>query len=124
MYLVYTPADGDRQEWWFDPNDMGSAEAETIEKRTGWDWAEYFVRLNAGSVLARRALLWTFLRRIHHTLRFEDVNFTMSELTLEYDKNELTRLRDELAKQEVPANQLAEMDRQIDEARPSLGKAR
>lgn len=128
MFLIYKPADGDEQEWWFDPNDMESAEAEAIEKRTGWDWAEYFIRLNAGSVLARRALLWTFQRRVHHTLRFEDVRFTMAELTLEYDQDELQRLRDAAAKEDgVPAAvqeaRLAAMDEQIEQARPGLGKA-
>lgn len=129
MYLIYKPADGDEQEWWFNPNDMESAEAEAIERRTGWDWAEYFIRLNAGSVLARRALLWTFLRRVHHTLRFEDVRFTMAELTLEYDQDELQRLRDEAAKDTtvtaaVQDARLEAMDEEIAKARPGLGKAR
>ncbi|HET6504619.1 MAG TPA: hypothetical protein VFG87_28050 [Amycolatopsis sp.] len=124
MFLIYKPGDGEEQEWWFDPQDMRVKEAEAVEKRTGWDWTEYFIHLLAGSVLARRALLWTFQRRIHPTLRFEDVDFAMSELTLEYDQAELQRLRDKTAEQDgVTAEQLAQLDEQVTQARPGLGKA-
>lgn len=124
MFLIYKPVDSEAQEWWFDPQGMRAREAEAIEKRTGWDWSEFAVHLIAGSVLARRALLWTFQRRVHPALRFEDVDFAMSELTVEYDRAEMQRLRDAMDSQDgVTAEQLAAMDAQVAEAREGPGKA-
>lgn len=128
MYLSYTPADGEPQRWEFTPNKMDSQEAEAIEKRTGWDWGEFGRHLLAGSVLARRALLWTYQRRVHHTLRFEDVRFATGELTLELDKAELQETRDQLAASEAispeeKAAALSMLDKEIEQAPEAPGKA-
>lgn len=128
MWFVYRPESGEREEWWFDPNKTRSQEAEAIERRTGWDWAEFGQHLMSGSVLARRALLWTFQKRVHHTLRFEDVDFAVGEVELEYSADELEHLRDAVAEQShltraERESALAELAKQIDQARPGPGKA-
>lgn len=137
MLLTFKPADGDAQEWEFVPDEMGNVESEMIEKRTAWTWDEFMMNLQKGSTLARRALLWTYLRRAHHTLRFEDVSFSRGEVSLEYDIAELSEIRAQTEKApEQPSVDktmvLALIDSQIDEARaklagqpePPVGKAR
>lgn len=128
MFFKYMPEDGEAQEWWFDPNKVRSQEAEAIEKRTGWDWGEFGFHLLKGSALARRALLWTYLRRTHHVLRFEDVDFALSEVELEYSLEEVEALRAEADKSLDEADPdrpavLASFDKQIADARPGPGKA-
>lgn len=98
MLLTYDPAGGERQEWQFTPDEMLNHESELIERRTDWCWQEFLQNLQKGSTLARRALLWTFQRRVHHTLRFEDVTFRQGELVLEFDRGELVRMRDAVVK--------------------------
>lgn len=128
MFFIYSPEDGEPQEWWFDPQKVRAQEAEAIEKRTGWDWAEFGVHLLKGSALARRALLWTYLRRTHHILRFEDVDFALGEVTVEYSKEELENIREQTDKADAdPAQKvlmLQQLDAQIAEAREGPGKAR
>lgn len=129
MLLTYTPADGDEQVFEFKPDDMLNHEAEAIEKRTDWTWDEFLVNLQKGSTLARRALLWTFLRRVHHTLRFEDVKFSRKELRLDYDLGELAEMREAVEKApETPGvskeAMLAALDAEMAKALPDPGKAR
>lgn len=128
MFLSYTPEDGEPQRWEFQPNKIRSQEAEAIEKRTGWDWGEFGKHLLSGSVLARRALLWTYQRRVHPTLRFEDVDFATGEVILELDKEELQQQRDALADSETigaeeKATALALLDAEIEKAPEPPGKA-
>lgn len=126
MYLIYKPEGEDEQRWWFDPRKMKAREAEAIEKRTGWDWQEVGDHLMKGSSLARRALLWTYLRREHHVLRFEDVDFAMDEVDLEFSKEELQRIRDKAAEADSTpetAQAIDFLDAQIAEAPEGPGKA-
>jgi hypothetical protein len=128
MYLVYRPEDGEEQRWTFNPKKIRAAEAEALEKRTGWDFEEFGLHLLKGSVLARRALLWTYLRRVHHTLRFEDVDFAVGEVELQYDKDELTLMREQVEKTHGGSDaervqMLAALDEQIADAPEAEGKA-
>lgn len=121
MWFVYSPEDAERQEWWFDPKKIRSQEAEAIEKRTGWDWSEFGVHLLQGSVLARRALLWTYQRRVHPKLRFEDVDFAAGEIELEFSREELEAIRAQA--DGIDPAQAAVVEEQIQLARPGPGKA-
>ena len=92
MWVTYRPDDQDEQEWWLDLDDMGDAEAEIIESRSGWDWDEWKVHLLKGSTRARRALLWTLLKRRHPSLRYDDVHSSRKSFEIEFDAQELGKM--------------------------------
>lgn len=94
MFLIYKPAGEPVREFVFKPDDVLNREAEQIEKVLGCTWTEFLERVQKGQTAARRALLWTMLRREHSVLRFPDVEFKVGELDLEFDKDELTEMRD------------------------------
>jgi hypothetical protein len=98
MRLVYTPeGQDDPQVWTFQLGKLRCHETEGIERRTGMAYGvEFKEKLLGGQVTARRALLWTMLRRTHHTLKFEDVDFADDELTLEFDRDEWQAMYDGL----------------------------
>lgn len=131
MILVYRPEGQEEQRWEFQLGRLRTAECEAIERRTGLDYdTEFREKLLKGNIRARRALLWTMLRRTHHTIRYEDVDFAAAEVVLEFDLGEYQAMRDELAKapgvdDDQRAMALAVLDAEIarlsDE--PSEGKA-
>jgi hypothetical protein len=126
VHFVYTPEGGERQEWPFSPRKLKASEAESLEKRAGWDLEEFMEHLAKGSILARRALLWMFLRRVHLSLRFEDVDFTVDEVEVQFDKGELTAIRAEVEKMpDGPEREkaLATIDEQLLTAPDAVGKA-
>lgn len=93
MFLIYTPDGQEVQRFPVKLGKLRSMEIEAIEKRTGWDYGTDFAQhLQKGSALARRALLWTMLRRQHPTLKFDEVDFAHDELELAYDKAELEEI--------------------------------
>lgn len=100
MRLTYHPAGQDEPTvWTFDLGAMRSQEVEAIEKRTGLVFgSEFREQLLKGGSLARRALLWTFQRRAHPFLRFDDVDFADSEVVIELDAREMVAQRDEIRK--------------------------
>lgn len=127
MILIYRPDGGDERRWEFNPRKIRSAEAELVEKRTGLTWEQFGAQVTQGSVLCRRALLWMFQRRTHPTLRFEDVDFALDELTLDYERHELVAIRAQLEKQRFDSDAerdatLAQIDEQI-EATPGDDEA-
>lgn len=90
MFVVYKPAGQPEQRWHFLPGRLRVAEMEAIERRTNLPYSGAFKQnLLQGGTAARRALLWTLLRREHHTLKFEDVDFFDDELELQLDRDEL-----------------------------------
>lgn len=132
MRLVYHPEGQDEPTVWaINLGKLRSLELEAIERATGFNYGtEFRDRLLKGNGLARRALLWTFLRRQHATLKFTDVDFADEELTLEFDLDELREIRRTVAESPaVPEPErvamLAEIDEQIAglEDQPAEGKA-
>ncbi|MER6956006.1 hypothetical protein [Streptomyces sp. NPDC000618] len=120
MYLVYKPeGDEEPKRWRYNPRKIMSAERENIERLTGRTWTDFSKEVVQGSSLCRRALLFTFQKRDHPTLKFDDVDFAWDELTLEYSKGELIDMR-EAAAESAPADMrtavLARIDEQIAEA--------
>lgn len=91
MYLIYTPEGQEEQRWVFQPGRLRTAEMIAIERRTGGlkYGTEFKDALMRGDTLARKALLWTLLRRTHHTISFDDVDFYDDELKLVLDRDEL-----------------------------------
>lgn len=103
MYLTYRPDGGEPQSWTVNLGKLRSLETEAIEKVTGLDYGTDFKqKLLKGNTLARRALLWTMLRRTHPTVRFGDVDFADDELQLQMDRQELTDVRQRLLDTDMP----------------------
>lgn len=131
MKFVYRPDGDTEQTWTYKPGKVRAGDAELIERRVGMTWNEFNQALAQGSVLARRALLWHFLRQTHSVLRFEDIDFAVGEVTLEFDRDEMRTIRDEMAKAKIPGvddvareRMVAELDREVLAApEPDEGKA-
>ena len=120
MFLVYRPEGASEpQRWRYNPRKLMSAERENIERLTGLTWTQFTQAVVEGSSICRRALLFTYQKRDHPTLKFDDVDFAWDELTLEYSKGELVQMR-EAAAESAPAELrpavLARIDGQIAEA--------
>ncbi|KAB8162919.1 hypothetical protein FH609_004110 [Streptomyces sp. 3MP-14] len=120
MYLVYQPEGQDEPtRWKYLPKKLRSVDREELERRSGMNFSDFTQAVVQGNSLCRRALLFMFMRRDHPKLRFDDVDFAWDELTLEYSRGELTRMREEAAKS-APAAQraaiLAELDEKIADA--------
>ena len=95
MHITYSPEDGDRQEWDFNPDRVRQSVAEVIERRFGGTWDEFKAGVQSGSMRARRALLWHLLSLQHPTLRYEDTpDFFAGELKVQFSVTELTELRE------------------------------
>lgn len=116
MYLIYHPeGDAEPQRFRYNPRKIMSAEREWIERRTEMNWSGFTKQVVDGSSLCRRALLYTFLKRDHPKVKWEDVDFAWDELKLEYSKAELINLRSSVADSAPPAV-LEAFDEQIDAA--------
>ncbi len=131
MRLVYTPEGQDEpQVWEFALGKLRSQEVEHIERLTGLSYGtEYKDRLLKGNMLARRALLFTLLRRQHPHYKFADVDFADEELTLEQNLDELLETRKVI--ETLPAIPEAErpavleaLDQQIAEERERNGEGK
>lgn len=120
MFLVYTPEGSDEpKRWKYNPRKIMSVEREAIERRCERTWSEFTTDVVKGSSLCRRALLYTFLKRDHPGVKWDDVDFGWDELTLEYSKGELIQIRETVAEAttgEERAAALAGLDKQIAEA--------
>jgi hypothetical protein len=112
MFLVYTPEGGDEQQWHVRLGRLKTMEMEAIEKHTGLAYAtEFKAQLIKGQTSARRALLWTMLRRQHPTLKYADVDFYDDELNLRRDRDEIA---EEIAAVEGMSDQdISPADRQM-----------
>ncbi|MFD7860979.1 hypothetical protein [Streptomyces sp. NPDC059783] len=120
MYLVYQPEGQDEPtRWRYNPKRLMSVEREDLERRTGRNFADFTSAVLQGNSLCRRALLYTYLRRDHPKTRFEDVDFAWDELSLEYSRQELQRMRENVLSAlhgDELAAALTTLDQQIDES--------
>ncbi|MDT0306874.1 hypothetical protein RM780_07840 [Streptomyces sp. DSM 44917] len=120
MYLVYKPEGQDEPtRWKYDFRRLNTMEREAIERRTGLDFAEWTTKVLRGNSTARRALLFTFLRRDHPGIKWEDVQFEWDEVRLEYSRSEwLLQRKDALAnlKGDELAITLERIDKELETA--------
>jgi hypothetical protein len=129
VYLVYKPEGQPEQRWHYQPGRFRVPEMRLVEKTTGMRWKEFQGELEMGSIVALQALLWTFQRRQHPTLKVEDVDFAADEVELVKDADELAA---DLQTLEEAAGSMPERDReagiaytrlQMRTAPPAPGKA-
>ncbi|AIJ26359.1 hypothetical protein [Amycolatopsis methanolica] len=98
MLVTYTPQGQETQSWTWDPAKVRAADAEAIEARMHpLTWDEFQVMLLKGGAKARRVLLWHLQKLTHPTLKLEDVDFTVGELTVEFEAPELEKMREAAA---------------------------
>ncbi|MFM9796518.1 hypothetical protein [Streptomyces turgidiscabies] len=120
MFLVYSPEGSEApKRWKYNPRKIMSVERENIERITGRTWSEFTQAVVQGSSLCRRALLFTFLKRDHPGVKWDDVDFAWDELKLEYSKGELIQIRAtaaETATGEERAAVLEKLDAEIAES--------
>lgn len=96
MRFVYKPEGVEPKSWDFDPDKLMNAEAEAIERHTGWTYGEFVDKFGNASILAIHALLFVFLKRSTPTLLWEQVQFSMSEVDMELDDAEAAKAIAEL----------------------------
>lgn len=128
MFVTYRPEGGEERRWVFDPKKVRASKAEMIEKRAGENWDAWLVSVQAGSMRARRVLLWHLLTLEHHGMRFEDTpDFYAGELVIEHSVSELLDIKDRVMKASIPAEQrdqiVAALDVEIADAMLREGQA-
>lgn len=83
MKIIYTPKEGESQEFTWEPDDFTAAEAETIEEAGGVQWAtfgEWANRIDSGGFRAWRVALWVLMRRSNPELDLNQVQPTLKEV--------------------------------------------
>jgi hypothetical protein len=86
--FVYKPEGVEPKSWDFDPAKLMNPEAEAIERHTQMTYGEWQEALGRNSMLAFHGLLFVFLKRETPTLKWGDVQFSLSELDLELSDEE------------------------------------
>ncbi|MEU3972402.1 hypothetical protein [Streptomyces bacillaris] len=95
MFLVlHREGEAEATRWRYEPKKLMSVEREDIERRTSRHFAQFTQDVLQGNSLCRRALLFTYLRREHPKVKFEDVDFGWDELKLEYSRQEYQEMRE------------------------------
>lgn len=117
MRIIFTPAEGERREYDFDPDStLMSTESGVIEKLTGWDYRGEFQQRLPASTTAQRALLYVLEKRTHPTLMFKDFDYPAGAVVIEPSQSDIDRAREQLlsGKVALPQEQIAEYLEQLD----------
>lgn len=96
MQFVYKPEGADPKAWEFRPEKLMSPEAEAIERLTKMTFGEWTRAVRGGSMLALHGLLYVMLKREYPTLKWDEVQFSLSEVDFELTDEETAELRTEL----------------------------
>lgn len=130
MFVIYEPAGGDVQRFPYNPRKMMRVEMEQAERHAGMPFSRFTAEVLEGSVTCRAILLWILQRRQHPTLKLADVNFAWDEVRLEYSKQELQLMIDQVRENTTGAEQVAavakleaDMAEALDEKEHGEGKA-
>lgn len=127
MYLVYHPeGESEEKRWEYNPRKLRATEREMLESKTGKNFTEFTTDCLQGNSLCRRALLFLFLRREHPRIRWDDVDFAWDELRLEYSRQELQEMREQVAERmtgEEREAALSKLDDEIASAYDDTGVA-
>lgn len=101
MKFSYTPEGADPREWVINLNKLPNVEAEEIERRTDMTYGEWGDALERNSMRALHALLFVLMRRSTPSLKWDQIVFSMSEVSLEMElaekKEALVRIREGIA---------------------------
>jgi hypothetical protein len=121
--FVYKPEGRDPLSWDFDPAKLMNPEAEAIERHTGMTYGEWLEALGKSSMLALHGLLFVFLKRGIPTLKWDDVQFSISEVDLEMSDEEaaeaLSGLEVRVANGEILSTEEAALWARLKESAPA-----
>lgn len=107
--ITYAPEGAEPVSWEFAPDKLLNVEAMEIEKRTGMTFVQWGQELGRGSMTALTALLYVLMRRSRPSLKFEEVQFSMTEVTIETDKDEAGQVLAHLEKK-AAAGELTDVE--------------
>ena len=105
MKFTYRPEGLDERSWDIDVKlgTLMNVELIAIEKATGLDYSALRRGLGVESALALTALLWVLRKRTETTLKFDQVQFAMSEVGIEVsDAEALAELAEAEAAGQLP----------------------
>lgn len=93
MIVTFTPAEGEKRTYVFDPDTFPYPDSERVEELTGLLWEEAKVAIIKGGAKARRALVFCFERRAHPALSWATFgDFPTSAIAVDFDRAELERM--------------------------------
>ena len=94
MKFTYMPSGADPQEWDYRADRLMNVEAEEIERVTGMRFAAFNTALLEQSSRAIHALLYIMLKRTIPTVKYDEVQFAMGEVELDFTRAEKVEIRD------------------------------
>lgn len=125
--FVYKPEGVEPHSWDFDPNKLMNPEAEAIERLTGMTFGEWLQALGKSSMLALHGLLYVMLKRELPQLKWDDVQFSMSQVDIEIDDDEGAELLEALEARVAAGDDLSVEETallaQLKESVPAVPKA-
>jgi len=92
MKVVFTPKDGARREWPFDPDDIEMMDASFIKKQTRMTHSEWKKALLEQDADALHGLLWMLGKQDNPLYRWSDVRFRMNEISFDFDDDEVAAI--------------------------------
>ena len=98
MKITYSRTGGETRTFDYDPDDLLNSEAKAIERVTGKTMEQVDLELQAGGMEARSAVLWMLMKRENDKLRYSDVEFRRSEVTVEFSRAERAETREKVVK--------------------------
>lgn len=97
MKVIYTPKDGDSQEFALRFDEMLSIHVEPLEEVGGavWeDWEGFKAALAANKTRAKRAILWHFLRQQKPEMTFAELVVGADDIAIAPDDEDIRRARE------------------------------
>ena len=92
MKVVFTPKDGARREWPFEPDDIEMVDASFIKKQTRMTHSEWKKAILEQDADALHGLLWVLGKLENPLYRWTDVRFRMNEVTFDFDDDEVAAI--------------------------------
>jgi hypothetical protein len=86
MIVVFTPAEGEQQQ--FDPVSLRVSEASIAQRTAGMKWQDIVNGLTTDDLEAMRVIAWVCLKRSQPSLRYDDFDPGVTELSSRLDRRE------------------------------------
>lgn len=122
MRILFTPADGEKREYHFDPDrTLTAVEAGVVEQLTGMDYRGEFEGRVHTSVNAQRALLFVLEKRTHPTLTFPMFDYPAGAVDIDLDTDDIDRMRAKVTESQANSADKAAALAQLDVAAAEIG---